>query len=55
MELKEQQLYLQIKQKNPNLSHLDIIRIQKKIINKLDDRRKINSNTHNLLINSINC
>lgn len=44
MEIQEHQIYKQIKQKNPHLSDLDIIRIQKKIINKLNDRRDKHSN-----------
>lgn len=40
MEFKKQQLYTQIQQKNPNLNHLDIIRIQKKIINRLNERNE---------------
>lgn len=44
----EKQIYVQIKQKNPNLNHTDIIRIQNKIIDKLSKRensKDVNVNT----------
>ena len=50
MEFTEEKLYQQIKEKNPNLNHFDIIRIQQKIITRLFERKKnhnINSKFHN--------
>ena len=45
MEFTQDQLYYQIKNKNPHLNHSDIIRIQQKIMEKLSDRKKHNINS----------
>lgn len=45
MEFTKDQLYYQIKEKNPYLNHDDIIRIQQKIKNKLSERKKSNINS----------
>ena len=45
MEFTQDQLYYQIKEKNPHLNHSDIIRIQQKIMEKLSDRKKHNINS----------
>ena len=50
MEIREEQIYNQIKQKNPYLNHFDILRIQNKIISKLSDRGQkiaVNTRFHN--------